>query len=71
MREHRKERFPYEDILDLPHYRSKVHPPMPLQNRAAQFQPFAALTGYEDAIEETARLNELKALLGEGRAAVR
>lgn len=39
---------------------SKHHAPMPLENRAAQFAPFAALTGYDDAIAETARLNELK-----------
>ncbi|MCR5556945.1 MAG: hypothetical protein K6F75_05220 [Butyrivibrio sp.] len=39
---------------------SKHHMPMPIENRAAQFAPFAALTGYEEAIAETARLNELK-----------
>lgn len=45
----------YEDMLDLPHHVSKRHPPMPLSARAAQFSPFAALAGYEDAIKETAR----------------
>ena len=45
----------YKDILDLPRPVSKKHTPMPRINRAAQFAPFAALTGYESAIEETAR----------------
>ena len=48
----------YEDIIHLPHPVSKKHPPMALADRAAQFSPFAALTGYEDAIEETARVTE-------------
>ena len=46
----------YDDIIDLPHHVSKKHPPMPMEDRAAQFSPFAALTGYEDAVKETARL---------------
>ena len=45
----------YGDILNLPHPVSRRHPPMSLLNRAAQFAPFAALTGYGAAIEETAR----------------
>ena len=45
--------WPYEDIVDLPHHVSKKHPPMPMIKRAAQFAPFAALRGYEDAIEDT------------------
>lgn len=45
----------YKEILNSPHHVSSVHPPMPLQNRAAQFAPFAALTGYEELIEDTAR----------------
>lgn len=48
----------YEDIINLPHHVSKTHPQMPLYDRAAQFSPFAALTGYEDAIRETARLTD-------------
>lgn len=47
--------FPYEDIINLPRPVSKKRRPMPVINRAAQFAPFAALTGYDDAIEETAR----------------
>ncbi len=46
---------PYADIIDLPHPVSKKHPPMPLSNRAAQFAPFAALTGFHEEIERTAR----------------
>ena len=44
----------YADIIDLPHYEPKHHPRMPMWNRAAQFAPFAALTGYDAAIQETA-----------------
>ena len=43
----------YDDIIDLPRPKSK-HEPMPMSDRAAQFSPFAALTGYGDAIDETA-----------------
>ncbi len=50
--------FPYEDIVDLPHHVSKKHPPMSRINRAAQFAPFAALTGHGAAIKETARLTD-------------
>lgn len=49
------EDFPYEDIVNLPHPQSGRHPQMPLESRAAQFAPFAALTGHGDAIAETAR----------------
>lgn len=45
----------YEDILYLPHPVSSRHPQMPLEDRAAQFAPFAALTGHSDAIEQKAR----------------
>lgn len=48
--------FPYEDIVNLPHPQSGRHPQMPLESRAAQFAPFAALTGHNEAIAETARL---------------
>lgn len=48
----------YDDMLNLPHHQSATRPHMPLSERAAQFSPFAALTGYEDMIKETARLQE-------------
>lgn len=48
----------YDDIIGLPHYVSKTHPQMSLENRAAQFAPFAALSAYNDAINETTRLND-------------
>lgn len=54
----KKPKGKYEDIINLPHHVSKTHPQMPLYDRAAQFSPFAALTGYEDAIRETARLTD-------------
>lgn len=46
----------YDDILQLPHHVSARHPRMAICDRAAQFLPFAALTGYDDAVRETARL---------------
>ena len=49
---------PYDDIIHLPHPTSKVHPRMSRADRAAQFSPFAALTGHRTAIAETARLTE-------------
>ena len=48
----------YDDIINMPHHISKKHPRMSLENRSAQFAPFAALTGYEDEVEETARLTD-------------
>lgn len=50
----------YEDIIDLPHPTSQKHPRMSLYDRAAQFSPFAALTGHDAAIRETARFTEEK-----------
>ena len=44
----------YADIINLPHHVSKKHPQMSRANRAAQFSPFAALTGLDDAMDETA-----------------
>ena len=50
----------YDDIINMPHHVSDKHPQMPIEDRAAQFSPFAALTGHEAAIKETARLAEEK-----------
>lgn len=42
----------YDDIINLPHYEPKSHPRMPMEARAAQFAPFAALNGYEEALKK-------------------
>ncbi|MGN0415865.1 MAG: hypothetical protein ACI4FX_10290 [Agathobacter sp.] len=55
----------YEDMLYLPHHQSTKRKHMSLHDRAAQFAPFAALNGYEDAIEETGRLTEEEMILDE------
>ena len=55
----------YDEIIDLPHHVSKTRPQMPMSDRAAQFSPFAALTGYDSAIKETGRLTDEKIELGE------
>lgn len=55
----------YDDIIHLPHHVSVKHPPMAAIQRAAQFLPFAALTGYDAAIEETARLTDERMELAE------
>lgn len=57
----------YEDIIDLPHHVSSTRPHMAIADRAAQFAPFAALTGYGDAVNETARLTDERAVLDEDR----
>ena len=50
----------YDDIIHLPHHKSAKYPHMDLYDRAAQFSPFAALTGFDDAIEEMGRINEIR-----------
>lgn len=55
----------YDDIINLPHHVSTKHPHMSLYDRAAQFSPFAALTGHDEAIHETARLTDKKLELNE------
>ena len=55
----------YDDIINLPHHQSLTRPHMTNHDRAAQFSPFAALTGHEDAVKETARLTEGKLQLDE------
>ena len=56
---------PYDDIIHLSRPVSKKHPPMPMTKRAAQFLPFAALSGFEGEIAEAARLTEAARSLGE------
>jgi hypothetical protein len=48
----------FDDIINMPHHVSQRHPQMSMCNRAAQFEPFAALSGYEDSIKESAEENE-------------
>ena len=57
----------YDDIIDLPRHVSKTHPQMPLSDRAAQFAPFAALTGHHEAVRESARLTDERVELNEDR----
>lgn len=57
----------YDDILYMPHPDSKVHPRMSMIDRAAQFSPFAALTGYEAAIDETGRRTDARIELDESQ----
>ena len=53
-----KSGWDYEDMVNLPHHQSAKRPHMAVEERAAQFLPFAALTGYEDILTEAARLTE-------------
>ena len=55
----------YDEIINLPHHVSKTRPRMPMSDRAAQFAPFAALTGYDAAIKETGRLTDERIDFGE------
>ena len=57
----------YDDIINLPHHVSNKHPHMAPIDRAAQFSPFAALTGHDEAIKETARLTDERMELDENR----
>ena len=61
----REKRHPYEDILSVPRPTTHVRPPMSRQDRAAQFAPFAALTGHDAAIRETARTTQARRQLTE------
>lgn len=62
---HGEECHDYDDIIDLPHHVSSTRPQMSMLDRAAQFSPFAALTGYDDVIQETARLTDAQTELSE------
>ena len=52
------EYFPYEDIVNLPRHITKIHPQATMDDRAARFSPFAAISGYEDMVKEAARVTE-------------
>lgn len=56
---------PYDDIIHLPHHRSKTRSHMSMHDRAAQFSPFAALTGFDSAISETGRTTDIRPELEE------
>ncbi len=60
------EKFPYEDIVDLPSHISKRHPQPSMMDRAARFAPFAAITGDEEMVLEEARVTEERIDLDEG-----
>ena len=60
----------YDEIIHLPHPVSQTHPRMGRLERAAQFSPFAALTGYDDAVRETARLTDAQRELAEDEQAL-
>ena len=63
------ERFPYEDIVDLPHHISKKHPQPTMADRAARFAPFAAITGYEEMVLEEARVTDVRIEMDESSKA--
>ncbi len=63
MSEYYKDENRYDDIINLPHYQSTKRAHMSLHDRVAQFAPFAALTGHDDAIEETARLTDERIIM--------
>lgn len=70
MSEYYKDANRYDDIINLPHHQSRERAHMSLHDRAAQFAPFAALTGHEEAIEETARITDEKIVLDESAVEV-
>jgi len=66
MEEDRKDKHQYDEIINLQHHVSSNRVHMSILDRAAQFSPFAALTGFEGAIKETARLTDRRIELDEG-----
>lgn len=59
------DKFPYEDIINLPPHKSKKYPQPTMEDRAARFSPFAAVTGYEEMVMEEARMTDEKVELDE------
>ena len=68
LQNHDRESHEYDDIINHPHYRSKTRKPMPVEDRAAQFGSFAALTGYEEQADEAQKGFSESMLLGENVA---
>ncbi|MBO4848908.1 MAG: hypothetical protein J5586_07135 [Clostridia bacterium] len=66
----KRDEHSYDDIIGLPHHKSSSRPHMSNADRAAQFAPFAALTGYDEAVAETARLTAKKPELAEDEKAI-
>ena len=64
------EKFPYEDIVNLPPHISKKHPQPTMMDRAARFAPFAAITGYKEMVLEEARITEERIDLDEGTLSI-
>ena len=64
------DKFPYEDIVNLPPHISKKHPQPSMMDRAARFAPFAAITGYEEMVLEEARVTEEQIHLDEDAVAL-
>ncbi|PJM76878.1 hypothetical protein [Bifidobacterium felsineum] len=62
-----KETHEYDDIINMPHHVSRRHPQMLRSKRAAQFMPFAALTGYEQVLEQTAKSAETAIAVAEAQ----
>lgn len=70
LKEYMNNKNPYDDIINLPHHRSKTRKYMSIHDRAAQFAPFSALTGHDEAVKETARLTERRVELDEYQKSV-
>lgn len=70
MQKENNSKNPYEDIINLQHHRSTEHPHMSTYDRAAQFSPFAALTGFDGEIKETSRLTDQKIELDEAEKTI-
>lgn len=67
---HHSDNHQYDDIIDLPHHVSETRPRMSMTDRAAQFSPFAALTGHKEAVKETERLTDERIELTEENKAM-
>ena len=64
------EKFPYEDIINIPRHISKTHPQASMADRAARFSPFAAISGYEEMVKEAARVTEERIEITEAEKAI-